>query len=104
MERIARVMNAAPSGGPRPMIGRKSWLSSTTASIEAEQARTVLVDQLQHLPAATRHAGERIFGDHDWEAGFFHQQLVDVAQQRTAAREHDPAFRDVRAELGRRLL
>jgi len=42
------------------MIGRESWLSSTTAaardcsprSIEPEQARAVLVDQLQHLAAA----------------------------------------------------
>src|SRR5262245_41762953 len=99
MERIARVMNAAPSGGPRPMIGRKSWLSSTTASIEAEQARAVLVDQLQHLAATTRHAGERIFGDHDRQAGLFHQQLVDVAQQRTTAGEHDAALRDVGTEL-----
>src|SRR5690606_11531645 len=47
---------------------------------------------------------QRIVGDDDRQAGFFHQQLVDVAQQRAAAGEHDAALRDVGAELRRRLL
>ena len=64
----------------------------------------MLVDQLEHAAAAAGDAGQRIFGDHDRQAGFFHQQLVDVAQQRAAAGQHDAALRDVRAELGRRLL
>src|SRR5262245_25934534 len=103
-ERRDSVTNAAPSGGPRPMIGRKSWLSSTTASIEAEQARTVLVDQLQHLAAPASYPAERILGNHHRQAGLFHQQLVAVAQQRATAGEHDAALGDVRTQLGRRLL
>ena len=36
--------------------------------------------------------------------GLFHQQAVDVAQQRAAAGEHHAALGDVGAELGRRAL
>ena len=56
-----------------------------------------LVHQLQDATAAPRDAGQRILGDDDREAGFFHQQLVDVTQQCAATGEHDAAFGDVGA-------
>jgi hypothetical protein len=42
------------------MIGRESWLSSTTVfedSVQPEEAGPVFVDQFQHLAATTRDAG-----------------------------------------------
>ena len=55
-------------------------------------------------PAAARDAGQRVVRDHHGQAGLFHEKLVDIAQQRAAAGEHDAALGDVGAELGRRLL
>jgi len=58
----------------------------------------------EDTPAAARHAGQRIIRNYHGQAGLFHQQFIHVAQQGAAAGEHDAAFGDVGAELGRRLL
>ena len=64
----------------------------------------MLVGELEDPAAAARDAGQRIVGDDHRQAGFFHEQLVDVAQQRAAAGEHDAALGDVGAEFRRGLL
>src|SRR5258708_768814 len=64
----------------------------------------MLLGKLEDTPAAARHAGQRIIRNHHGQAGLFHQQFIHAAQQGAAAGEHDAAFADVRAELGRRLL
>ena len=59
---------------------------------------------LERLARAAHDAGQRIVGHDDRQPGLFHQQAVDVAQQRAAAGQHHAFLGDVRAELGRRLL
>ena len=56
------------------------------------------------LPEPQHHAGERIFGHDHRQAGLFHQQAVDVAQQRAAAGQHHALLGDVGAEFRRGLL
>ncbi len=61
------------------------------------------IHALQRHAAAARHAGQRVFGHQHRQAGFFGQQAVEVAQQRTAAGEHHAALGDVGAEFRRGL-
>src|SRR5215510_5937467 len=70
---------------------------------EAEVPGAQLVHQLQDATAAACHAGERVFGNDHGQSRLFHEQLVDVAQQRAATGEHDAALGDVGAQLGRSL-
>src|SRR5690606_14259067 len=58
---------------------------------------------LKGFAAATYHAGERIFGHHHRQAGFFLEQAVQVAQQRAAAGQGDALVGDVGAQFGGRL-
>src|SRR5262245_17927785 len=64
----------------------------------------MLFGQLEDAAAAAGDAGQRIVGDDDRQAGFLHEQLVDVLEQRAATGQDDAALGDVRAELRRRLL
>src|SRR5689334_5682067 len=83
---------------------RSYALSALEISLNGERRRTVLVEKLEHSTAAARNARERIVRDDHGQARFFREELVDVRQQRAAAREHDAALCDVRTELRRRLL
>src|SRR5262245_61211763 len=100
----ARTRRRSPSAGPPSSRGRgsESW-DANRASAEAEQSR-MLFGQLEDATAAAGDAGEGILGDDHRQSGFFHEELVDVLQQCAAARQHDPALGDVRAQLRRRLL
>src|SRR5882757_9514193 len=69
--------------------------SGSLALLQSENARPVLLGELEDPAAAARHAGERVIRDHHRQSGFFHQQLIDVSQQRAAAREHDAALGDI---------
>ena len=60
--------------------------------------------EFENSAPAAGDASERIVRDDDWQAGLFRDQFIDVAQQSTAAREYDAAFRDVAAQIRRRLL
>ena len=48
---------------------------------QAENRRAVLVDEFDDSTTATGDTGQRIIGDNDRQSGFFHQQLVEVAEQ-----------------------
>ena len=50
------------------------------------------------------HRGQRVLGDVHRHAGLVAQPLVEAAQQRAAAGEHDAAVHDVAGELGRGLV
>src|SRR3984957_9780443 len=62
-----------------------------------------LIHELEYATAAARNAGERIIGHHHRQPGLFHQQLVDVAQQRAAAREHDATLGHIGTQFRRSL-
>src|SRR5574343_352707 len=62
-----------------------------------------LVHLFQRHATAAGDAGQRFVGDDDRQAGFFHQQTVEVAQQRAATGQHHAAFGDVGTEFGRGL-
>src|ERR1700753_331769 len=79
-------------------------VSRSRALLQAEDAGSMLLGQLEDAAASPRNTGERIVRHHDRKAGLFHEKLVHVPEQRAAARQHDPALGNVRAELGRRLL
>src|SRR5512134_2415866 len=62
------------------------------------------VEVLQGAPRPERHAVERILGHVAGHARDLGQQLVEVAQQRAAARHDHALVDDVAGELRRRLL
>src|SRR3984957_6022830 len=63
----------------------------------------MFLGQFEDPAAAARNTGQRIIGNHHGKAGFFHEQFIDVAQQRAAAGQDDAAFGDIGAEFRRRL-
>src|ERR1700735_223579 len=71
--------------------------------LESEVTGAHSVHQLENPAAAARDAGERIVRHDDRQAGLFGEELVDIAQQRTAAGEYDASIGDVRAEFRRSL-
>src|SRR5438105_8597704 len=95
--------NSRTSGaGPRLKNGGGVW--STPYALIVGEDRAEVLHLLERLARAAHHARERIVGDDHRQPGFLHQQPVEVAQQRAAAREHHAFFGDVGAELGRGLL
>src|SRR5579862_5070624 len=80
-------------------MGRPMLVPKPATSLQSEVTGAELVHEFEDAAAAARHAGEWIVGDYHREAGFFHQQLVDVAQQRPAAREHNATLGHVRAQF-----
>ena len=77
------------------------WSASSLQLVGEDGAE--LVHFFQCSTRAAHHAGERVFGNDYGQAGFFHQQAVEVAQQRTAAGQHHAALGDVGAEFRRGL-
>src|SRR5919107_2564880 len=82
------------------------------SSLPSHSARQVVVplDALEevevreHLARAEHDRGERVVGDRDGQARLYREPLVQVLQQRPAARQHDAALDDVGRKLGRRPL
>ena len=64
---------------------------------------TEFVHALERHARAAHDARQRVFGDEHGQAGFFREQTVEIAQQRTTASKHDAAFGDVGAEFRRRV-
>src|SRR5580698_3606213 len=54
---------------------------------------------VERLAAPQHGRADRIGAHHDGKAGLFAEEHVDVAQERTAAGQHDPLVDDVRREL-----
>src|SRR5258706_760465 len=88
-----------------------AWLHSFFPSFEpriptlfACEDAPELVHFFQRLARAAHDAGERIVGDDHRQPGFFHEEAIEVAQERPAPGEHHAFFGDVGAELGRSLL
>src|SRR6476469_3047265 len=93
-QRVRRVSSEQWAGiGASQRHGKERYAPSSEAtSLRREEIAPVLIDQLQRAPAAARDAGERIVGDVHVQAGLLGDQAVEVAQQRTAAGQHDTAL------------
>ena len=70
--------------GMEPVTGfvasRAAWQDDGAGSLlDREDIAAALVEQLEGAPAAAGNTGERVVGDHHGQAGFFHQQAVQVA-------------------------
>src|SRR5436190_12042750 len=100
-----------PAEPPRPCHGLPAGVPKAAtqaralpALLKTEVTGAQLVHQLENAPATARHTGQGVVRHHDREPRFLGEQLVDVAQQRAAAREHDATLGDVRAQFRRSLL
>src|SRR6185295_12891425 len=102
-ERVAKKNSRTSGAGPR--LKKGGGLCSTPRyPLVVGEDRTEVLHLLERFARAAHDAGQGIVG-HDYrQAGFFHQQPVEVAQQRAAAGQHHALFGDVGAELGRGLL
>src|SRR5690606_29480711 len=125
-EKIAsRASGATPrlkkGGGEWPTTGILGWGWKLGTGGQGDSYQTFLVPSLQpptlhllvgknaaelvHLfegeAGAAHHAGQRIVADQHRQAGFFHQQAIEVAQQCAAAGQDHALFGDVGAEFRR---
>src|ERR1700730_12436619 len=108
---VAYSAKRNPGEPPRPCSGLPAAVPKAAtqarallALLKTEVSRAQLVHQLENAPATAGHAGQRVIRHHDREPGLLGEQLVDVAQQRATAGEHDATLGDVRAQLRRSLL
>ncbi len=62
------------------------------------------VDHLQRLAAATGYASQWIFSNYDRNTCLFHQQAVEVTQQRTTTGQNHTALGDIGSQFRRALL
>src|ERR1700730_8321666 len=95
-----RPCSGLPAAVPKAATQARAFL----ALLKAEMSRAQLIHQLENAPATACHAGQGVIRHHHRETRLLGEQLVDVAQQRAAAREHDATLGDVRAQLRRSLL
>ena len=49
------------------------------ALFHSEKIATVLIDQFENTTTAARDTGERFLGHNDGQAGFFHDQAIQIA-------------------------
>src|SRR5436305_4693846 len=101
-ESDAKKKSRTSGAGPRLKNGGGVW--STPYTLVVGEDRAEVLHLLERLAGAAHHAGERIVGDVDRQAGFLHEQAVEVAQERAAAGQHHAFFGDVGAQFRRRLL
>ena len=64
----------------------------------------MLVHEFNHAAAATCNTGQWVVGNDHRQAGFFHQQLVEITQHCATAGQYDAAFGDIGTQFRRRLL
>src|SRR5438309_173873 len=83
---------------PEPeMGGRRSWGSSQGGDRHLFQK----FELIEHLAHAERDARERVFTLRDGQVRLLAQQVVDAAEQRPPARDHDALVHDIGRELRR---
>jgi len=68
-----------------------------------EEIQSMFVDHFQASTTPTGYTGERVFGKNHRQAGLFHNQTIQITQQRATAGENDAAFRNVRTKFWRGL-
>ena len=98
--------------GPAPVVQdeqpggltRRPAARGTRGGRRSPPAASHPVELLERLAGAERDALQRRVGDPHRHPGLGLQALVEPAQQRAPAREQDALLRDVRGQLGRRLL
>src|SRR3954462_12431334 len=96
-ESDAKKKSRTSGAGPRLKNGGGGW--STPYTLIVGEDRAEVLHLLECLARAAHDAGERIIGDDHGQPGLFHQQPVEIAQQRAAAGEHHALLGDVGAEL-----
>src|SRR5438105_13317883 len=101
-ESEAKKKKRTRGAGPRLKNGGGVW--STPYTLIVGEDRAEVLQLLERLARAAHDAGERVVGNDDRQSGFFHEQPVEIAQQRAAAGQHHALLGDVGAELWRRLL
>src|SRR5918997_830721 len=94
-----KAHHAEHAEGREPARG--TWLPPAHDALRRGERAAVEVDLLQRAPAPDRHAHQGVVGDVDRDAGLPPEALVEVPEQRAAAREHHPTVHDVRSELRR---
>src|SRR6188474_1254785 len=91
-----------------PSAARSSLAEAAMVTLAAspllDQALAVQVELLERHAGPDRHGVERVLGDVARDAGYLGQQLVEVSQQRSAARHDHSLVDDVAGQLGWGLL
>src|SRR4051794_17446258 len=62
------------------------------------------IELIQYLAGAEGDAGQRVLALRDRQVRFLAKQMIETAQQRAAAGEHDALVDDIGGQLGRRPL
>jgi len=76
----------------RDSLRNMTMVAASEELLLAEQIATMHVDHLQRFTAATCYAGQWIFRYYDRNARLFHQQAIQIAQQRATAGQHHATF------------
>src|ERR1041384_5906801 len=98
----AKKKSRTRGAGPRLKNGGGVW--STPYTLIVGEDRAEVLHLLERLARAAHHAGERVVGDDDGEAGFPPPEGSGGAPQAAAARQHHAFLGDVGAQFRRRLL
>src|SRR6185437_12862537 len=83
---------------------RSPWGPAPATRSSVDFDLTQQAEVAQHFSCTQNHAGQRVVRNRNWQPGFFPNPLVQVLDQRAAARQHNPTVADVRAQLRRRPL
>src|SRR6185437_15336285 len=90
---------SAADGALAPEDFRSPWGSAPATRSSVDFDLTQQAEVAQHFSCAQNHAGQRVVRNRNWQPGFFPNPLVQVLDQCSAARQHNPAVADVRAQL-----
>src|SRR5258708_10972942 len=88
---------------PTRLTGNTQTGSGSLALLQSEDAWSMFLGEFEDPAAAACDAGQRIVRHHHWQPGLFHEQFINVPQQRAAAREHDAALGHIGSEFRRSL-
>src|SRR3954466_3006453 len=89
-ESDAKKKSRTSGAGPRLKNGGGGW--STPYTLVVGEDRAHVLHLLERLAGAAHHAGGRTVRADDRQAGFLHDQAVEVAQQRAAPGHYHALF------------